>query len=557
MFLLILFRVIRYTPTAAMSTVLFQLHCLVVLLSSLLVTGMADVINPDHHNGPRELFYHHHHATIEEALPVQYHPQRGIAACNDFQEIVKGIYGTFNLTCDCGGVLLTAPDTGNIIPITGTFSIKCRSDCFFASPERDVWWYLYWQADFGTYGLEQIRQNSHYVKGRRYVEGKEFWEKFTYMHENDEMDCRMSVPSPISQSGIGQSCQTCEETPDSTINRTCYHIDCSNVNIGTTTRPNYGIEAINNTCELDQPITDFGNHPLAATLGYLQDNVQQIYPEGGAECIPPLASMYERLGDDTECTCRAALDYNATDKRAYNISCRRHCVYGPDNGEEVEFLLYIEGLYVLNYDFELSGGRYHWSQNRYEYIKGRNDTEIFRNIPERSTPLTADECWATQNSIQCESCVYTSNSENSVNLNCSNLPNGLNFDNWPTPDGFPWSSQPDQMKDVTSWMVTPFAAGLFGKDRVCKRNVTEQDVAIVEARYAPPSSAPTIGPTLSPLPESKTPAGPTTVTDTAEPSQNEVPSIPASDNVTSASSMKSHILHCAAVVLGGVITLMF
>ena len=244
-------------------------------------------------NGTRELFYHHHEATINEALPIQYHPQRGIAACNDFIEIVKGMYGTFNLTCNCGGVLMTAPDTGKLIPITGTFSIMCRSDCFFASPVRDVWWYLYWQADFGTYGLEQIRQNSHYVKGRRYVEGKEFWEKFTYIHENDEEDCRMSLPSSISSSGIGASCQTCEETPDSTINRTCYHIDCSNVNIGKTTQPNYGIEPISNTCELDQPITDFGNHPLAATLGYLQDNVQQIYPEGGADCITPLASMYK------------------------------------------------------------------------------------------------------------------------------------------------------------------------------------------------------------------------------------------------------------------------
>ena len=223
-------------------------------------------------------------------------------------------------------------------------------------------------------------------------------------------------------------------------------------------------------------------------------------------------------------------------------------MYGPSNGEEVEYLLYIEGLYVLNYDFELSDGQYKWSQTRYEYIKGRNDSEIFRTIPARwdGQPLSTGECWATQNGIQCESCVYTSWTESSMNLDCSNLPNGLNFDDWPTPDKMPWSSQPDQLKGITSWMETPFAAGLFGEDRVCKRNVTEQDVAIVEARYPP-------------LSEPKTPVGQTTVsvTDTAEPSQNEVPSVPAGDNITSASSTKSNTHHCAALVLGVAIALIF
>ena len=490
---------------------------------------------------------------VSEYIPIQYHPQKGIETCNQFKDQVKGIYGTFNLTCDCGGVLITAPDTGQVVPITGNFHIKCRSDCFFASPDNNVWWFLYWQADFGVYGLERIRQHSHYVKGRQYKEGRQFYEKFHYLHENEERDCDMKLTGSL---GFDNSCQTCEETTGSTEDRKCYHIDCSNVNIGTTTDRNNGIAPINNTCELDLPITDFANHPLAATLGFLQENVQQIYPEGGTACITPLTSMYETLGEDTECTCRETLDYNETDKRAYDISCRRSCVYGPGNGEEVEFMMYLEGLYVLDYDFNLSTGRYHWTQTRHEYVKGRNDTEIFRHIPDRSIAIgtNADECFASQNGIRCKSCGYTSWVSNELVLDCSNIPNGLNTTNWPAPNGRPWYSQPNDIKDVTSWMKTPFAAGLFGKDRVCKRTATAEDIAIVEARYGTSGSK-------DPANQSEAPSSPspTTAGDiTGKEAQNEGPSPQAADEVISSSQEKSYMTHFAGfVLLGGVIAVIY
>jgi len=338
-----------------------------------------------------------------------YYPQRGDEVCAVMIQEVYDAYPQFEMICDCSGILITDPTSGTIIPL-GDFFINCLSENFFTSPDGKVWWYLYWMAEFNE-GLHAISQKSTYVRGRKYDDiswnmNDLYREKFIYLRKDPDK-CVFSISG---QTGLFTKCQTCERVnstnPNVAQDALCYKMDCTNTAnlLGV-----YGGDfVVEDTCSVPMPITDFANQPMAASLGFLEDNVQQVYFPGGAACISPLTRVWDILGDDMECTCENNYDDVNEGEVAVFVSCKYPCTYGPESGE-VEWNQYAEFLFKhtsLLPNVMDEGGQQVWWQLRYEYTKGRQGNETYREEQDasscsvtRSDDVTCD-CSLDSNDVQ-------------------------------------------------------------------------------------------------------------------------------------------------------------
>lgn len=343
-----------------------------------------------------------------------YFPQRADQVCEGLTQAVYDLYPQFEMTCDCSGApLITDPLTGIVTPLGDVF-VQCMSNNFFTSEDGKVWWYLYWSAKFND-GLESITQQCTYVRGRKYDDStldKDdlYRERFTYLPKTPDQ-CGFQQRSTI---GNDLSCDVCERVvttnPLVPEDASCYKIDCTNLDNNLFIKsPTF---VVDDTCSVPRPITDFENQPLAATLGFLQDNVKQVYYPGGPACISPITTIWDEVREDLECTCEPT-DYDGLGEGevAVLVSCQYPCIYGPESGE-IELLLYFERLWVhtdTNPYIMDEGGSAAWTGQRYEYIKGRGGTETYR--------FDGDSCFVTRSDgVACD-CSFVSDN---VQLDCEN-----------------------------------------------------------------------------------------------------------------------------------------
>lgn len=419
----------------------------------------------------------------------QYFPQRADQICENLIQSVYDAYPQFEMTCGCSGApLITDPSTGTVTPL-GDFFVQCMSKNFFTSPDGKVWWHLYWSAKFND-GLESITQECTYVRGRKYDDRSNdkndlYRERFTYLpKELDRCGFRQ-----ISNIGNYLSCDVCERitsiNPNVSEDTACYKIDCTNLANSLFIRsPTFAIE---DTCSVPMPITDFENEPLAASLSFLEDYVPQVYYPGGEACIGPLTTIWDSVQEDLDCTCEPADGVRLDeDEAAVFVSCQIPCVYGPESGE-VEFLLYFEWLFKhtgvgLNPRLLRQGGTAVWVRQRSEYITGREGVETFRE--------EGDSCFVTRSDDVACDCSFDSDS---VLLDCANG------------DSFVFNRYETQETEE-SWTTMPFAAR-WKQGSVCLRPTSS------EVPDDPSTPSPTVGsaPTIL-FPTTAAPTGSTGTT---------------------------------------------
>ena len=315
--------------------------------------------------------------------------------CYSLQQALLERYD-FDIVCACGGILISHEELGGTVPL-GKYHMNCMSENFFSSPDDKVWWHLKWQFDFDDTGLIKSSQTVKYVKGR-YIRGyKPVYESFVLNYESG--NCSID------------NCDTCVKTAG------CYSADgCYNPNT-------FEDFLVADTCSLPA-VTDFATGDLAASIGYLQDDVKHVYYGGGATCISPIYKTWYKFSRSYDCTCEPYyLPDLDEDEAAVLVSCRLPCVYGPETGE-VEWIEYLDIVYKHSSTNPLvmdEAGSEVWSESRYEYIKGRSDVETFRRTAryKGGNINILDWCSVTRtDGIECD-CSYSNWLHSDLKLDCS------------------------------------------------------------------------------------------------------------------------------------------